>query len=107
MSQILEMLHLAEQNGVAEVQVRRSRVEAGFDAQGTAFFGAENNALPEILFADQLGEAFFQVKKLFVRSFGHQMVFYRAMENAYWEALQIFRPAKPGRQGPLTRAIPA
>ena len=34
--EILKMLHLAKQDGVAEVQVGRSGIEAGLDAQRTA-----------------------------------------------------------------------
>ena len=36
MAQILELAHLVQQHGVAEVQVGRGRIEAGLDAQRTA-----------------------------------------------------------------------
>ena len=35
-AQVLELPHLVEQHGVADVQVRRGRVEAGLDAQRAA-----------------------------------------------------------------------
>ena len=34
MSELLECAHLVDEHGVAEVQIRRGRIEAGFDAQG-------------------------------------------------------------------------
>ena len=37
-AQVLEVLHLAQQDGVAQVQVGRGGVEAGFDAQRPAFW---------------------------------------------------------------------
>ena len=33
MSEVLKVLHLAQQHGVAQVQVRRSRIEADLDGQ--------------------------------------------------------------------------
>ncbi len=35
MAEVLEVAQLVDQHGMAEVQVRRGRVEAGLDAQGT------------------------------------------------------------------------
>jgi hypothetical protein len=34
MSEPLECAHFVDEHGVAEVQIRRGRIEAGFDAQG-------------------------------------------------------------------------
>ena len=36
MAEILELPHLVEQHGVADVQIGRGRIEAGLDAQRTA-----------------------------------------------------------------------
>ena len=36
MAQILELAHLVDQHGMAQVQVRRGRVEARLDAQRSA-----------------------------------------------------------------------
>jgi hypothetical protein len=36
--QVLEVLHLAQQDGVAQMQVGRSWIEAGLDAEGLAIF---------------------------------------------------------------------
>ena len=38
MAQILEVLHLAQQDGVAQVQIGRGGVEAGLDAQRRPFW---------------------------------------------------------------------
>jgi len=54
------MLHLAEQDGVAEMKVGRGGVEAGFDAQ----LFAAGEALDELFFGDEFGEAFFEVSEL-------------------------------------------
>ena len=39
-AQILEVLHLAEQDGVAQVQIGRGGIEAGLDAQRAALLAA-------------------------------------------------------------------
>ena len=62
MAEILKMLHLADEDGVAEVQVRGGRVEADFHAQRTA----EGQARFEVLFADELHEAFLKIGDLLV-----------------------------------------
>ena len=40
MPEVLELAHLVEQHRVAQVQVRRGRVESGLDAQRAAFLQA-------------------------------------------------------------------
>ena len=67
-AEILEVLHLAQQHGVAEMQIGRGGVEAGLHAQRPAFL---RDPLAQILFADQFGEAFFQIGYLFVESSAH------------------------------------
>ena len=64
MAQVLEVLHLAQQHGVAEMQVRRGGIEAGFHAQRLALL---DEALPQVLFADQFRQALLQIDDLFVR----------------------------------------
>ena len=53
------------------MQIGRGRVEAGLYAQRTALAGAQQDALAQILFADQLGETLSQVSQLFVDGVGH------------------------------------
>ena len=65
-AQILEVLHLAQQHGVAQVQIGRGRVEAGLDAQFAAGFGGLDQAFAQVFFADDLRHAFAQVGELFV-----------------------------------------
>lgn len=38
MPQVMKVLHLAQQDGVAEVEIGRGGIEAGFDAQGRPVF---------------------------------------------------------------------
>jgi hypothetical protein len=58
------MLHFAEEDGVAEVEVGGRGVEAGFDAQGAASGVGGEEALAEVLFADDFGKAFAEVGEL-------------------------------------------
>ena len=63
MAQILKMLHLAQQHGVAEVQVGRGGIEARFHAQRTAPCGG-GQALAQVFFANEFGETLLQVRQL-------------------------------------------
>ena len=58
---ILEMLHLAEQDRVAQVQVGRGWIEAGLNTQRPT----ERKSFAQILLANQFGQALLQVCKLF------------------------------------------
>jgi hypothetical protein len=64
MPQILELAHLVEQHGVANVQVRRGRIEAGLDSQRSTqgqarlhlfdlenFFGTATDHVERVLIA--------------------------------------------------------
>ena len=82
MAQVLEVLHLAEQHGVAQVQVRRGGVETGFDAQFAACFGGLYEAFAQILFADNLRHAFAQVGQLFVDGHWLRVVFKALLRSA-------------------------
>ncbi len=66
MAEVLELPHLVEQHGVAEVQIRRRRIEAGLDAQRAA----ELQARLELLALDDLvGAAADQIER--VLQIGH------------------------------------
>ena len=65
-AQVLEVLELAHQHGVAQVQVGRGRVETGLHAQGAAGLTRLLEALAQIGDADDLRRAFLQVVQLFV-----------------------------------------
>ncbi len=67
-AQVLEMFHLAQQHGVAQVQIGRGGIEAGLHAQGTAGLGGALQAFPQILLANDFGEAFAEILHLFVES---------------------------------------
>ena len=43
MSEILKMFQLVDQDRMAEMQIRRRRIESRLDAQGPAFFEARVN----------------------------------------------------------------
>ena len=79
MAEVLKVFHLAQEHGVAQVQVRRGGVEAGLDAKLAARFGGLDEALAQVLFADDLRHAFPQVGELFV--------------NGHWAegSIEIFR----------------
>ena len=66
MPQILKVLHLAQQHGVAQVQIGRRRIEAGLHAQRTAGLLGLDQALAQVFFADQVGQPFLEVRQLFV-----------------------------------------
>ena len=61
MTEILELAHLVEQHGMAEVQIRRGRIEAGLDAQRPA----QPEARLQILTLDDfIGAATDQVERV-------------------------------------------
>ena len=66
MPHVLKMFELADEDGVAEVQIRRGRVEAGFHAQrlagGTRFL----QLLAQLGFANDFRRAFTNVGELLV-----------------------------------------
>jgi hypothetical protein len=64
--EVLKVLHLAQQHGVAQVQVGRGGIEAGLDAQFAAGGGGCNQPLAKIFFANDLRHALAQIRKLFV-----------------------------------------
>ena len=65
-AELLKVAQLAHEHGVAQVQVRRGGVKAGFDAQGTAGFAALFKALAEVADTDDLRRAFLEQVHLFV-----------------------------------------
>jgi hypothetical protein len=46
-AQILQLAHFTQQNGMAQMQIRRGGIETGFDAQGFAGFEARNQVVFE------------------------------------------------------------
>ena len=66
MAELLKVAQLAHQHGVAQVQVGRGGVEAGFDAQRAAGFAAVFKALAEVADADNLRRALLEQVHLFV-----------------------------------------
>ena len=61
MAQILKMFHLAQQNGVAQMQIGRRRIEPGFHAQRPACLGGLDQAFTQVFFTNDLGQAFLQI----------------------------------------------
>jgi hypothetical protein len=66
MPQILEMLELAQQHRVTQMQIGRGRVEPCFDAERAAFAGAPYDALAKVSLANQFGKALADIGKLLV-----------------------------------------
>ena len=65
-AELLKVAQLAHQHGVAQVQVGRRGIEAGFHAQRAAGFAALFKALAQVGDADDLRRAFLQQIQLFV-----------------------------------------
>jgi len=61
-AQILKVLHLAEEHGVAQVQIGRRGVESGLHAQRPPGL----QPLAEVLFADDFGHTFGEVGDLLI-----------------------------------------
>ena len=66
MAELLKVAQLAHQHGVAQVQVGRGGVEAGFHAQRAAGFAAVFQALAQVADADDLRRALLEQVHLFV-----------------------------------------
>jgi hypothetical protein len=66
MAEVLEVFHLPEKDGVAEVKVGSSRIEAGFDTQGPALLRGLLEALAEILLTDEVSHTFPEVSQLLI-----------------------------------------
>ena len=62
------MFHLAQQDGVAQVQICRRGIESRLHAQRPSRLGSLGQTLPQVLFADQFRQSFFDVGELFVDS---------------------------------------
>ncbi len=60
--QILKVLHLAQQHRVAQVQIGRRGIEPRFHAQRPAGLLGLDQALAQVFFADQVGQALLQVR---------------------------------------------
>jgi len=74
-AQILKMLHLAQQDRVAQVQIGRGRVESRLHAQRPARFRGFEQPFAQFLFADQFRQASFDVRELFVNvQRGHRTI---------------------------------
>jgi len=65
-AQILKVLHLAQQDGMAQMQVRSRRVEARLDPQRTIHLGSLQQALAQIFLANDLRHPLAQIRQLFV-----------------------------------------
>ena len=61
MAEVLKVFELAQQDGVAEVQVGSGGIEAGLDAQGLAGGAGLLQLRAQFGFFDDLGRAFFDV----------------------------------------------
>jgi hypothetical protein len=59
-AELLKVAQLAEEHGVAEMEVGRGGVEAGFDAEGAAGFAALFEALAQVADADDFCCAFLE-----------------------------------------------
>jgi hypothetical protein len=55
------MFHLAQQDGVAQVQIGRGGIEAGLHAQRPAGLGGLNQSFAQVFFANDLGQTFLQI----------------------------------------------
>ena len=56
-AEILKMFHLPDQNGVADVNVRHRRIEAGFDSQRLSGLLRALQLFEQVFFADNLDGA--------------------------------------------------
>ena len=74
MTHVLEVLELADEHGVAEMEVGRGGIEAGLDPHRLAGRQGLFDALAQVALADDLGGAFAQIGDLFVngRERGHR-----------------------------------
>src|SRR5208337_5534240 len=65
-AQILEVLELADEHGVAQMQVWRGGIESGLDAEGLAALEGLFEALAQIDLTDDFDRTFTQVGQLLV-----------------------------------------
>jgi len=65
-AELLEVAELAHEHRVAQVEIGRGGVEAGFDAEGAAGLAAFFEALAEVGDADDFRGAFLEQVHLFV-----------------------------------------
>ena len=63
---VLKVLELADEHGVADVQVGRGGIESGFDAHGLAGSDGALDALAQVALANDLGGALAEVGQLLV-----------------------------------------
>src|SRR6185503_10470076 len=68
MAQLLKRAQLANNDRVAQVDVRRGRVSAKLDAQGFSRRGRLFELRAQLVFANDLGGAFSKIGQLFVDS---------------------------------------
>ena len=61
----IKVPQLTQQHSMAQVQVGRSGIEPGFDAQRAARFARLFQAVLQVFFPDDLGEALLQIRELF------------------------------------------
>ena len=66
MAHVLEVLELAHEHGVAEMQIGRGGIEAGLHAHGLAGLAGFLQALAQVALADDFRRALAQVGKLLV-----------------------------------------
>ncbi len=66
MPQVLEVLHLADEHGVPQVDVGRRGVEPRLDQQGLVRLQRAGELLCQVLFADDLQRPFLEQVELFV-----------------------------------------
>ena len=66
MSQLLKVPQLAHQHGVAQVQIRRSRIESRLHPQRPSGFAALFQALAQVAHADNLRRALLEQVHLFI-----------------------------------------
>ena len=78
MTKLLEVTQLADENRMAEVEIRRSRIEAGLDAHGLAGCNGLADALFESFEGKDLGGAFGdEVELVFYGGKGHVVFKYK------------------------------
>ncbi len=65
-AQILKVLELADEDGVAEVEIGRGGIKAGLDAQGLAALQGLFEALTQIALTDDFDRTFAEVGQLLV-----------------------------------------
>ena len=72
MAQVLEMLHLAQQDGVSQMQIGGGGVEPDLDGEGFLFLAGLDESAPQFLLVDHFGAtleeiAYLPVNRPFLR----------------------------------------